>query len=438
MDAPFRVELSLQAYHAIVSDCYVINQGERTYSYNKGAESISECELLNQVAWIYERNLRLNAARMNLLTVHENLSRTIEKVSPIPFIVRSLPIGQEFFDELRMMQSLAERLNALVFGDCNFITRVFKSNPALDRIAGQLKLDEEIWRNYTSHLCHFESFWSMRSRHQYSVDEIMIQKSYPFNKKECYDMSTMGKMLHSKTVVNGSHHVFIDYNRKYTSQELVDLFTQFLNKLKNRLALSNPPEGYRTSSNPSNDRITYPTFIDVLNQKGSESVLSHAEFNYLSAALTDAEKNLVKLTEFNVPEEALASLKADIAAFKLLNKSDITNESRNHSSRANQGKTEKMLRTINGDFDFNESLPGVNFEPSVDKQKKIDGYYQVLGLAPNKSYTLQEIKAAWKAMTLKNHPDKNHSDDAHERIQAINEAYAQLKDIHARTPDGAL
>ncbi|MEN6510928.1 MAG: DnaJ domain-containing protein, partial [Chloroherpetonaceae bacterium] len=54
-------------------------------------------------------------------------------------------------------------------------------------------------------------------------------------------------------------------------------------------------------------------------------------------------------------------------------------------------------------------------------------YYKVLGVSKNA--TLEEIKAAYKELAKKYHPDKNKQDPkAEEKFKEINEAYQVLSD----------
>jgi DnaJ-class molecular chaperone len=54
-------------------------------------------------------------------------------------------------------------------------------------------------------------------------------------------------------------------------------------------------------------------------------------------------------------------------------------------------------------------------------------YYEVLGVAPDAS--AEEIKRAYYRSAFQSHPDRNwESEEAHEKMQEINEAYAVLSD----------
>ena len=57
-------------------------------------------------------------------------------------------------------------------------------------------------------------------------------------------------------------------------------------------------------------------------------------------------------------------------------------------------------------------------------------YYERLGLSPNASR--EDIKKAYRKLSLEFHPDKNHRPDAHEKFISINEAYLILYDEEAR------
>lgn len=57
-------------------------------------------------------------------------------------------------------------------------------------------------------------------------------------------------------------------------------------------------------------------------------------------------------------------------------------------------------------------------------------YYKILGISRQASF--QDIKSAYRAMSIKWHPDKNPNSDVTSIIQDINEAYAILKDEEKR------
>ena len=57
-------------------------------------------------------------------------------------------------------------------------------------------------------------------------------------------------------------------------------------------------------------------------------------------------------------------------------------------------------------------------------------YYQILGISPRASK--EEIKQAYRAMSLKWHPDRNPGIDVTKVMQDINEAYKILKDDLSR------
>lgn len=57
-------------------------------------------------------------------------------------------------------------------------------------------------------------------------------------------------------------------------------------------------------------------------------------------------------------------------------------------------------------------------------------YYKILGI--HRYSSTQEIKSAYRAMSMKWHPDKNPETDVTNIMQDINEAYAILKDNNKR------
>jgi len=57
-------------------------------------------------------------------------------------------------------------------------------------------------------------------------------------------------------------------------------------------------------------------------------------------------------------------------------------------------------------------------------------YYDVLGVS--RSASQEDIKKAFRRLAMKYHPDRNKSDDAHDRFKAINEAYEVLSDADRR------
>lgn len=57
-------------------------------------------------------------------------------------------------------------------------------------------------------------------------------------------------------------------------------------------------------------------------------------------------------------------------------------------------------------------------------------YYDILGVKPDASEA--EIKAAYRKLARKYHPDRNKESDAEERFKAVNEAHEVLKDKHKR------
>jgi curved DNA-binding protein CbpA len=57
-------------------------------------------------------------------------------------------------------------------------------------------------------------------------------------------------------------------------------------------------------------------------------------------------------------------------------------------------------------------------------------YYKILEISFEA--TPEEIKSAYKRLALKWHPDRNHSGEALQKMQDINEAYLILKDTEAK------
>ena len=60
---------------------------------------------------------------------------------------------------------------------------------------------------------------------------------------------------------------------------------------------------------------------------------------------------------------------------------------------------------------------------------KLD-YYEVLGVSKNASK--EDIKASYRRLALKYHPDRNKEPGAEEKFKEINEAYGVLSDPEKR------
>lgn len=62
-----------------------------------------------------------------------------------------------------------------------------------------------------------------------------------------------------------------------------------------------------------------------------------------------------------------------------------------------------------------------------DENIKIKNYQTILGLLPDKKYTLEELKKKYRIAALKHHPDKNfNSESSTKKFKEINEAYLFL------------
>ena len=62
-----------------------------------------------------------------------------------------------------------------------------------------------------------------------------------------------------------------------------------------------------------------------------------------------------------------------------------------------------------------------------DENIKIKNYQTILGLLPDKKYTLEELKKKYRFAALKHHPDKNfNSESSTKKFKEINEAYLFL------------
>lgn len=63
--------------------------------------------------------------------------------------------------------------------------------------------------------------------------------------------------------------------------------------------------------------------------------------------------------------------------------------------------------------------------------EKIKKYQTLLGLLPDKKYTVDELKKKYRVTALKHHPDKNfNSEESTKKFKEINEAYLYLYDIY--------
>ena len=70
--------------------------------------------------------------------------------------------------------------------------------------------------------------------------------------------------------------------------------------------------------------------------------------------------------------------------------------------------------------------------PQNNSEKmKIKNYQTMLGLLPDKKYTLEELKKKYKIAALKHHPDKHfNSQESTIKFKEINEAYLYLYGKH--------
>jgi DnaJ-class molecular chaperone len=67
---------------------------------------------------------------------------------------------------------------------------------------------------------------------------------------------------------------------------------------------------------------------------------------------------------------------------------------------------------------------------------KIKNYQTMLGLLPDKKYTLEELKKKYKIAALKHHPDKHfNSQESTIKFKEINEAYLYLYGKHENHHD---
>lgn len=71
-------------------------------------------------------------------------------------------------------------------------------------------------------------------------------------------------------------------------------------------------------------------------------------------------------------------------------------------------------------------------QPQNNSEKmKIKNYQMMLGLLPDKKYTLEELKKKYKIAALKHHPDKHfNSQESTKKFKEINEAYLYLYGKH--------
>ncbi|KAG2398438.1 hypothetical protein LR48_Vigan468s009400 [Vigna angularis] len=73
-------------------------------------------------------------------------------------------------------------------------------------------------------------------------------------------------------------------------------------------------------------------------------------------------------------------------------------------------------------------------ENNVRLIREIEGksdYYAILGL--EKSCSVEEIRKAYRELSLKVHPDKNKARGSQDAFNKISEAYKSLKDAHSRS-----
>jgi len=70
-------------------------------------------------------------------------------------------------------------------------------------------------------------------------------------------------------------------------------------------------------------------------------------------------------------------------------------------------------------------------QPTVQASMEVEDLYAVLGVG--RDATREQVRAAFRTLALKSHPDRCKDDDAAERFARIDKAYTVLRDPKLRT-----
>ncbi|XP_076941926.1 chaperone protein dnaJ 49-like isoform X2 [Bidens hawaiensis] len=103
------------------------------------------------------------------------------------------------------------------------------------------------------------------------------------------------------------------------------------------------------------------------------------------------------------------------------------------NSTPSNGKNHATSNSVNS-----ESVEGVNKEPSYTEEhvqvvrniKRNTDYYEILGVS--KTCSVEEVKKAYRKLSLKVHPDKNKAPGSEEAFKKVSKAFKCLSDDNSR------
>lgn len=161
---------------------------------------------------------------------------------------------------------------------------------------------------------------------------------------------------------------------------------------------------------------------------GAEDLLSHAKSKLADSKVSDRSSNTDYQSTSNGSEGNSNDSNRGSNTFRRQSSAPSTSSS---SSMPRPNVAERRQSGLDGRAYTQEQVQIIK-HILASKAKGRGAHYKVLGL-PNDKATENEIKKAYRKISLKVHPDKNSAPGADEAFKAVGLAYATLSDPQKRT-----